>query len=215
MLQNKLYKQLEFIFLYAVLPALFALDILSVKFLLVALWLMIFYAVFILKVTKCKFSLKLFDKSQLKSLLLRFFLLAIVFLFASYLYTPEAFFHMAKNETKLFIFLLIFYPLVSVLPQELLYRVFFFSRYSFKLSKQKQSVFNAVLFSFAHTLFGSSLVLILTFIGGLIFSQTYLKNRSFLLVCIEHILYGYLLFVSGIGELFLQKGTLDTIRTFF
>ncbi len=176
---------------------------------------MTFYSAYILKVTKCKFSLKLFDKNQLKYLLLRFFLLAIVFYLQVIYALLKLFFIWQKNETKLFIFLLIFYPLVSVLPQELLYRVFFFSRYSFKLSKQKQSVLNAVLFSFAHTLFGSSLVLILTFIGGLIFSQTYLKNRSFLLVCIEHTLYGYLLFVSGIGELFLQKGTLDTIRTFF
>jgi hypothetical protein len=187
---------------------------LPITLLMPTLWLMALYALFVLKATHHDFSFLGFKKNQFGFTLLRFILLGAVFTFLSYIYHPEAFLHMVKNETQLFILLLLLYPLISVLPQELLYREFFFSRYHWKLSVQNQIMLNAILFMWAHMVFENSVALMLTFIAGVLFAHTYLKSRSFLLVCVEHTLYGYLLFVSGLGELFFQSGTLNLLRTF-
>jgi membrane protease YdiL (CAAX protease family) len=57
------------------------------------------------------------------------------------------------------------------------------------------------LFSLAHIFFKSSLVLILTFIGGILFAITYKKTNSTLLVSIEHAIFGCWLFTVGMGTL--------------
>ncbi|RXJ60691.1 type II CAAX prenyl endopeptidase Rce1 family protein [Candidatus Marinarcus aquaticus] len=213
MIHNAQFKQFEFVILFTIIPLLFVLHMIPLGFLMPMLWLMSLYAMLVLKATHHDFSFLGFKKNQFIFTLLRFILLGAVFTFLSYFYHPEAFFHMVKNEMQLFILLLLLYPLISVLPQELLYREFFFSRYHWKLSVQNQIMLNAVIFSWAHSAFDSIIVFALTLFVGLLFAQTYLRNRSFILVCIEHTLFGYLLFTSGMGELFFQSGSLDLLRS--
>ena len=65
---------------------------------------------------------------------------------------------------------------------------------------------NATLFSLAHIFFRNTLVLILTFLGGLLFAFTYHKSKSTLLVSIEHAIYGNWLFTVGMGEMLAFPG---------
>lgn len=213
MIHNAQFKQFEFVLLFTVIPLLFVLHMLPITLLMPTLWLMALYALFVLKATHHDFSFLGFKKNQFGFTLLRFILLGAVFTFLSYFYHSEAFFHMVTNETKLFIVLVVLYPFISVIPQELIYREFFFSRYHWKLSMQNLLILNAVIFSWAHSVFDSIIVLVLTLFVGVLFAQTYLRSRSFILVCIEHTLFGYLLFTSGIGELFFQSGSLDLLRS--
>ena len=60
---------------------------------------------------------------------------------------------------------------------------------------------NAALFSLAHIFFKNTLVMILTFIGGILFALTFKKTKSTLLVSIEHAIYGSWLFTVGMGEM--------------
>ena len=60
---------------------------------------------------------------------------------------------------------------------------------------------NAVLFSLAHLFFRNALVMILTFLGGIVFALTYHKTKSTLLVAIEHAIYGCWLYTVGMGEM--------------
>jgi membrane protease YdiL (CAAX protease family) len=101
----------------------------------------------------------------------------------------------------LWLFILIVYSLFSVTLQEYMYRVFCFHRFE-KIFKNKASfiIVNALVFSLAHSFLRSWLILVLTFIGGILFALTYFKTRSTLLVCIEHALYGFWLFTVGIGK---------------
>lgn len=213
MLQHTLYKCIEFVILYLIFPILFFLHIIPLKFLMPVLIGFGLYTFFILKITYHSFTFS--NKLNFRFILIRFFLLSLIFLLLSYLYFPQTFFYMVMNESKLFLLVIVLYPFLSVIPQELLYREFFFKRYAFKLHTNTQLVLNAFLFMWAHIVFGNSVVLVLTFIAGLLFAHTYIKNRSFLLVCVEHTLYGYLLFVSGLGELFFQSGTLSALRAIF
>ena len=60
---------------------------------------------------------------------------------------------------------------------------------------------NAILFSLAHMFFKNSLVIILTFFGGLLFAFTFNNTKSTLLVSIEHAIYGSWLFTVGMGAM--------------
>jgi membrane protease YdiL (CAAX protease family) len=65
---------------------------------------------------------------------------------------------------------------------------------------------NAIVFSLAHIFFKNTLVLVLTFIGGLLFAYTFVKTKSTTLVSIEHALYGNWLFTVGMGEMLAFPG---------
>ena len=94
-----------------------------------------------------------------------------------------------------------------MLPQEIIYRTFFFERYASLVDNKWLFIFiNAILFSLAHLFLKSPLVQIITFIGGLLFAFTYLKTRSTILVSIEHALYGCWLFTVGMGEMLAFPG---------
>ncbi|MCA9351767.1 CPBP family intramembrane metalloprotease, partial [Patescibacteria group bacterium] len=60
---------------------------------------------------------------------------------------------------------------------------------------------NAILFSLCHLIFRNSLVLVLTFVGGVFFAFTYLDTKSTVLVSIEHAIYGSWLFTVGMGAM--------------
>tara|TARA_R110000868_G_scaffold384245_4_gene651688 strand:+ start:1856 stop:2482 length:627 start_codon:yes stop_codon:yes gene_type:complete len=111
-------------------------------------------------------------------------------------------FFVLYNKPKLWIFILFVYSLFSVYPQELIYRTLYFQRYKSLFKSQSLFMFmNAILFSLAHLFFRNSLVLILTFLGGLLFAFTYNKTKSTLLVSIEHAIYGSWLFTVGMGAM--------------
>ncbi len=106
------------------------------------------------------------------------------------------------EKSKLWLFILFFYSLFSVYPQELIYRTFFFQRYETLFKSKNLLLFvNAIVFSLAHIFFRNTLVLLLTFIGGALFALTFYKTKSTLLVSIEHAIYGCWLFTVGMGEM--------------
>lgn len=114
----------------------------------------------------------------------------------------ELLFYVLANKPKLWLFILFVYSLFSVYPQELLFRTFFFRRYTALFKNTTALVFtNAILFAIAHLLFKNNLVLVLTFLGGLMFAFSYYKTQSTLLVSIEHAIYGCWLFTVGMGSM--------------
>ncbi|QIE58855.1 CPBP family intramembrane metalloprotease [Rasiella rasia] len=119
----------------------------------------------------------------------------------------EALFFVPKTNPMLFVFILFVYTFLSVWPQEIIYRTFFFERYEVLFKNKTLFIFiNAIVFSLAHLFFRNTLVLILTFIGGIIFGYTYLKFRSTTAVSIEHALYGNWLFTVGMGQMLAFPG---------
>jgi membrane protease YdiL (CAAX protease family) len=60
---------------------------------------------------------------------------------------------------------------------------------------------NAIFFSLGHLFFKNTLVIVLTFLGGLLFAFTFNKTKSTLLVSIEHAIYGCWLFSVGMGSM--------------
>jgi membrane protease YdiL (CAAX protease family) len=56
-------------------------------------------------------------------------------------------------------------------------------------------------FSLGHIFFKNALVMVLTFLGGILFALTFNKTKSTLLVSIEHAIYGSWLFTVGMGSM--------------
>jgi len=131
--------------------------------------------------------------------------LAIIIVVTSiYVYTmaPDKLYQVVLNKPLLWVVILFIYSFLSVLPQEYIYRTYFFERYkTLFLSPWVMILVNAVLFSLAHLFLGNMLVQVLTFLGGLLFAYTYTRTKSTLLVSIEHAIYGNWLFTVGMGEM--------------
>lgn len=146
-------------------------------------------------------------KHFLKRLVVTFVIVAIVTTAFVWWQAPESLFYVPMNKPELFIFILFVYTFLSVWPQELIYRTFYFKRYEGLFKSKSLFIFvNAIAFSLAHIFFRNTLVMVLTFIGGILFAWTYLKFRSTTMVSIEHALYGNWLFTVGMGEMLAFPG---------
>jgi len=98
------------------------------------------------------------------------------------------------------------YTFVLALPQELIYRALFFKRYGDLFQDERWAILvNATCFSFAHLMYWHPVVLILTFIGGIIFAWSYLR-ASFKEAWMLHVGAGLMVFFSGLGWLFYHGG---------
>lgn len=123
------------------------------------------------------------------------------------LYASDDLFRVVINQPLLWVGISLFYVLMSVIPQEFVYRHFFFARYQELVPNRTAFVvLNASLFCAAHLMFENLLVLALTFAGGILFALTYQRKRSFLLVSLEHSLYGLWLYTLGLGQMLAFPG---------
>ena len=116
---------------------------------------------------------------------------------------PFKFLNLPRSHFFLWLLIMILYPVLSAFPQEIVYRSFFFKRYGNLFKNKKVLIFvNAFLFSFAHIIYLNPIVILFTFIGGLIMAESYSKHNSLIKVSIEHGLYGDIVFTSGLGAYF-------------
>jgi membrane protease YdiL (CAAX protease family) len=119
---------------------------------------------------------------------------------------PELLFSFVKKSPGLWALVMLLYPLLSVYPQELLYRAWFFHRYA-PLFGNGWGLFlaSAISFGFVHIIFRNNLAIFLCILGGLLFSLTYHQSGSLLLTCLDHALFGNFLFTIGLGQFFYHR----------
>ena len=119
---------------------------------------------------------------------------------------PDHLFQLMSERPSLLLFLAIAYPIILVLPQELIFRPLFFKRYGTLFGGETQAIWvNAVLFSFAHLMYFHWIVFAMTFIGSFIFARGYLRG-SFPQAMVDHSIAGLMIFASGLGWLFYSGG---------
>ena len=98
--------------------------------------------------------------------------------------------------------LLLFYLLFSVIPQEIIFRFLFFHKYKDYFNKYEILLLNSLVFSFCHLIYFDIYILLLSFFGNLLFTFNYLKNKSLLVVIVEHFLLGQTLIILGFFDNF-------------
>jgi uncharacterized protein len=142
-------------------------------------------------------------RSLIPPLLFRDTVLLLFLGFAVRFFAPDLLFSFIKRAPAIWALVMLLYPLLSVYPQELLYRAFLFQRY--------QPVFgggwamllaSAIAFGFVHIIFGNWLAVGLCVLGGFLFSLTYQHSGSLFLACLDHALFGNFLFTIGLGKFF-------------
>ncbi|WP_210251895.1 CPBP family intramembrane glutamic endopeptidase [Hyphomicrobium album] len=119
-------------------------------------------------------------------------------------YHPELFLEFPRNRPETYTRIMLLYPLMSVLVQELVYRTFFFHRYGVLFGNWWWAaiLLNGVLFGLGHIVIGTPLAVYGTMATGALFAWRYALTRSFWAVFIEHTLWGALVFTVGLGRYF-------------
>ena len=134
---------------------------------------------------------------------LRFLFLACLLTFLTLILVPERFLRFPLEHFPLWLAVMILYPPLSIVPQELFFRSFYFARYGNLFGEKRLGVLiNGLLFGFAHIILNNWIAPTLVALGGLILAHSYQQHRSLKWAVIEHTLYGCWIFTVGIGWYF-------------
>lgn len=119
------------------------------------------------------------------------------------LLVPEMLMRFPRSNPERFAIVIALYPFLSVLGQEIAYRLLFFRRYrALFLTDVTAIAASGFAFALAHAFFGNWIAVSLSFVGGLVFAWAYVRTGSFPLIWILHTLAGQVLFASGLGIYF-------------
>lgn len=141
------------------------------------------------------------SSEALRRVLVRFGFVGAAMALVTYISAPEAFMHLPLHDPWMMLAIGVLYPLLSVVPQGIIYRVFMSQRYvTLFRSETTFIVFTSACFAAGHIIFRNWVALALTFLGGLLFMQTYRRTQSHLLASFEHALYGVFAFAVGLGR---------------
>jgi membrane protease YdiL (CAAX protease family) len=200
----KIFKLFEITSIFAGIPLLYYLDF--IPFHKAIPLLIVFLILMLLLLKDNKFDRKQLGFngfSQWKPIIIRFSIISIVIIVFVLNFSPDSFLILPRERPGLWILIMVLYPLWSVYPQELIYRTWFFHRYKDLFRNDIMlMIINALFFSFSHIIFRNLLVILLTFPGGLMFANTYRRSHSLMVVFLEHMLYGNLIFTVGLGQYF-------------
>ncbi len=118
---------------------------------------------------------------------------------------PDSFFAFPTQRPFMWMVVMVLYPFLSVLPQEFIYRTYFFHKYDDLMSLKYSTVIaSAAAFSFLHIIYDNWWAVGLSFVAGLFFGITYDRTKSLFWVTIEHAIYGSIVFTLGFGNYFYE-----------
>ena len=208
-MKRKTFLLIEFLLLFLAFPcAFYLLGRESIKIVIPVLFAVAVYCVWHLLRdqsfdSKSLLSFKVL-RQHFKPIVLRFAIGGICLSGISYLAAPEQFLAFPRRNLELWCMVMLLYPLLSVYPQELIYRTFMFQRYSSLIQGNyiHMVLMSGLLFSFSHLLFNNWQALVLTAFGGFILAYTYHRSRSVICASFEHAIWGNLIFTIGLGEHF-------------
>lgn len=204
MIKTVTYRGIELLVIFVLVPVSFAIDYPILVKLIIGVIGFAYVVYLMLRVERIKFGIVkgLQWKQFWKTTLIKLVIIAVVTTLYMWLVDATNLYVVILNKPLLWVVILFVYSFFSVYPQELIYRTFFFQRYQSLFKNDTLFlIINAALFSLAHIFFKNTLVLFLTFIGGLLFAFTFKKTKSTLLVSIEHAVYGCWLFTVGMGNM--------------
>ena len=205
---------IEFVVLFLALPLGFRFAPVKLPA-LPMLWVVTGYACWRLLIDPRFDRTKLWNLSQLPGRLGAILAIFAVAAFAIWLgvrrFSPQLEWSLIREQPALWALVMVAYPVLSVYPQGLLYRAFFFERYAELFPGRWIMILaSAVAFAFLHIVFRNWLAVALTFAGGLLFAARYAGTGSLAASSFEHALYGCFLFTVGLGQYF-YHGTVGTV----
>jgi len=198
------YKLFEFLVIFIIIPISFSISFsIWIKLIIGVIgFLYIIYVLLKIEKTKFKMNSNLNWSLFCKETAIKLTIIALLTTIFVWYTDKEALFSVPLHKSLLWLIILFVYSFFSVYPQELIYRTFFFQRYQGIFKNESLLIFvNAIVFCLGHIFFRNTLVLILTFLGGLLFAFSFYKTKSTILVTVEHAIYGCWLFTVGMGDM--------------
>lgn len=151
---------------------------------------------------------------NLLAILLPIPLMACLMIGLLYWLAKDQLFRFVRRKPKLWATVMVMYPLMSVVPQTIIYRVYFMHRYEVLFgSGWLMIVMAALAFGFGHVIFRHAVPVLLTTVGGLIFAWRYSLTGSAPLSVLEHSIYGNLAFTIGYSY-YLYHGSVRATESF-
>ncbi|NIM01688.1 MAG: CPBP family intramembrane metalloprotease [Acidobacteria bacterium] len=124
-------------------------------------------------------------------------------LVATWVLLPERLFGFVRERPAMWALVMVLYPLLSVLPQGVVYRVFIFRRYRRLFpARGARIAASAAAFSAVHIVFENWIAPAFTLAGGALFAWTYDRSQSELPAAVQHALFGCTIFTVGLGWYF-------------
>ena len=115
----------------------------------------------------------------------------------------DLFFGFPRHAPRMYVAYMLLYPILSVWPQEFLYRRFYFWRYASIFPSERERIWsNALAFCLLHAIYHNWVAVVLSLGGGWFFAREYARTGSLLLVWVQHSLLGQYLFTIGLGRFF-------------
>lgn len=141
--------------------------------------------------------------ARIRSAALPFLLSAPVLVLAVWWFEPDRFLSFARQRPLIWAAVMVLYPVLSVYPQGIVFRVFLLHRYRPLFPGHRSLLLaSAVAFALVHVVFRNWVAPPLSFAGGMLFAATYERTGSSLVAAIQHALFGCLLFTIGLGWYF-------------
>jgi membrane protease YdiL (CAAX protease family) len=197
---------LEFLILFVVLPAAFAARPFPIPALPI-LWVVTAYCYLVLRRHPQFEGTTFWSRQALagcwRPIVTLFVPVAAALTLAVRVFAPALFLNMPRRNPLLWAGIMIFYPLLSVIPQTLVYRAFLFERYRALFCAEPARILaSAAAFAWLHIALRNWLAPLLTLPAGLLFAWRYSRTRSVLASAFEHALYGCVVFTLGLGAYF-------------
>jgi uncharacterized protein len=172
-----------------------------------ALWLLALYCWYRLRSDPFFDRRLLWNAAQLPGslpqILILFVSMALLTVLAVWWFSPEKLFSFPRRTPAFWALVMLLYPVLSVYPQTLVYRVFICHRYRTLFASPFGLILaSAVAFAFVHIIFRNPIAVTFTFVGGMLFAWRNLETGSALTSAFEHSLYGCLMFTVGLGQYF-------------
>ena len=140
---------------------------------------------------------------------------AVILFFAVTAYVlacePDSAFSLLVDRPRLWLAVMILYPLLSVLPQEILFRVCLMDILETTPTGRPRQAWipilgSALLFGWAHVIYAGYAAMLSTCLAGLALGWNYHCNRirpgAIWPLLLEHSLYGQIIFSTGLGHYF-------------
>ncbi|CAN5801938.1 hypothetical protein BH23PSE1_BH23PSE1_12720 [soil metagenome] len=116
---------------------------------------------------------------------------------------PGQWLFLPRRVPDLWLTILVLYPFISALPQEIVFRLLFFRRYGWLFANRHVAItVNAGVFALAHLMFWNWPAFVMTFAGGWIFAFAYLQAGGFWGAVVLHVVAGSIVFTTGLGTFF-------------
>lgn len=144
-----------------------------------------------------------FRKKYIARSVVRIVVITLILVWFTWWIFPDLFLRYPIRNFEGYIITFFLYPVASVFPQEIIYRVYYFHRYEALIPEKYLLMFsNAFIFGLTHFIYGNWVAPIATFLVSWIFIYNYYQTKSLLNVSFEHYLYGIIMFTVGFGYFF-------------